>query len=253
MDLQLKDKTVLITGAANGIGRATAQAFGREGCRVVVVDMDSQGGQETARLIQQAKGESQFKQVDVCSSQEFKNAVDFTLENYGALDVLVNNAGIEGDQAPLDQSTEANWDRVITTNLKSVWRGMKLVIPHMVKQGGGAIVNVASVAGLVGFTGLSAYNASKAGIILLTKTVALENATIPIRVNAVCPGVIKTPMVERMTKGDKTLEEQFSAMEPVKRMGLPEEIAQAIVWLSSASASFVTGHAMVVDGGLTAQ
>ncbi len=252
MDLQLHNKAVLITGASNGIGRATARAFGREGCRVLVVDKDREGGEETARLITADNGQALFKQVDVSSGQEFKAVVDFILDKYGTLDILVNNAGIEGEQAPIDQSSEENWDKVIGVNLKSVWCGMKWAIPHMVNRGG-AIVNVASVAGLVGFPGLPAYNASKAGIILLTKTAALENAKTHVRVNAVCPGVIKTPMVERLTKGNKEAEAQFAAMEPVGRMGLPEEVAEAVLWLASASASFVTGHAMVVDGGLTAQ
>ncbi|MCZ7405152.1 MAG: SDR family oxidoreductase, partial [Candidatus Methanoperedens sp.] len=178
-----------------------------------------------------------------------KRAVD----TYGRLDCGINNAGIEGIMAQTADYIEENWERVININLKGVWLCMKYEIPEMQKQGGGAIVNMASVAGLVGFQGMPAYCASKGGIIQLTKVAALEYAKAGIRVNAVCPGVIRTPMVERVTGGNPEAEAQFTAIEPVGMMGTPGEIAESVVWLCSEAASFVTGHPMVVDGGLTAQ
>jgi NAD(P)-dependent dehydrogenase (short-subunit alcohol dehydrogenase family) len=253
MLLGLENKVALVTGGGSGIGRACALAFAREGAKVVVADVQVRGGEETVQMIKEAGGESIFVKTDVSKTADVEALVKRAVDTYGRLDCAINNAGIEGIIAQTADGTEENWNRVININLKGVWLCMKYEIPEMQKQGGGAIVNMASVAGLVGFQGMPAYCASKGGIIQLTKVAALEYAKAGIRVNAVCPGVIRTPMVERVTGGNPEAEAQFTAMEPVGRMGTPEEIAESVVWLCSDAASFVTGHPMVVDGGLVAQ
>ena len=212
-----------------------------------------EGGEETVAQIKAAGGEATFVRADVSQRADVEALVRQTVESYGRLDCAHNNAGIEGDLAPTSDCTEANWDRTIATNLKGVWLCMKYEIPQMVEQGGGAIVNTSSVAGLVGFLNLPAYVATKHGVAGLTRTAALEYAGQGIRVNAVCPGVINTPMIDRIVAGDAEAEAQFTALEPVGRMGSPAEVAQAVVWLCSDSASFVTGIAMPVDGGFVAQ
>jgi NAD(P)-dependent dehydrogenase (short-subunit alcohol dehydrogenase family) len=250
---RLEGKVALVTGGASGIGRATALALAREGAKVVIADVAVEDGEETVRMIEENGGEAIFVETDVSQPDQVEVLINEAVETYGRLDCAFNNAGIEGEQAPTPDCTEENWDRVININLKGVWLGMKYEIPQMLKQGGGAIVNMSSVAGLVGFPNSPAYVASKHGILGLTKTAALEYATEGIRVNAVCPGVIRTAMVERATGGDPEVEAQFATMEPVGRMGKPEEVAEAVVWLCSDAASFVTGHSMVVDGGLVAR
>jgi NAD(P)-dependent dehydrogenase (short-subunit alcohol dehydrogenase family) len=249
---QMKDKVALVTGGSSGIGRAAALAFAREGAKVVVADVQVAGGQETVGLIRDAGGEAVFVRTDVASPVEVKALVDEAVQRYGRLDYAFNNAGIEGTLAPTAECSEENWNRTLEINLKGVWLCMRAEIAQMLKQGGGAIVNTASVAGLVGFQNLPAYCASKGGVVQLTRTAALEYAKMGIRINAVCPGVIRTAMVERVTGGNPQTEAQFVAMEPVGRMGTPEEVAAAVVWLCSDAASFVTGHPMVVDGGLVA-
>jgi NAD(P)-dependent dehydrogenase (short-subunit alcohol dehydrogenase family) len=253
MLLGLENKVALVTGGGSGIGRACALAFAREGAKVVVADVMERGGEETVQMILEAGGESIFVKTDVSKTTDVEALVNRAVDTYGRLDCAINNAGIEGIMAPTADCTEENWNRVININLKGVWLCMKYEIPEMRKKGGGAIVNMASVAGLVGFQEMPAYCASKGGIIQLTKVAALEYAKAGIRVNAVCPGVIRTPMVERLTGGNREAEAQFTVMEPVGRMGTPEEIAESVVWLCSDAASFVTGHPMVVDGGLIAQ
>lgn len=253
MTKQFEGKVALVTGAGSGIGRASALAFAREGAKTVVADVVVEGGEETVRMIKEAGGEALFVKTDVSKAAEVEALIQKVVETYGRLDYAHNNAGIEGTMAPTADCTEENWDRTISINLKGVWLCMKYEIPQMLKQGGGAIVNTASVAGLVGFQGLPAYAASKGGVVQLTRVAALEYAKAGIRVNAVCPGVIRTPMVERLLSGQPEAEAGFIAMEPVGRMGKPEEIAEAVVWLCSDAASFVTGHPMVVDGGLVAQ
>jgi NAD(P)-dependent dehydrogenase (short-subunit alcohol dehydrogenase family) len=243
----------LVTGAGSGIGRAAALAFVREGAKVVVADVATEGGNETVGRIEQAGGQGLFVKADVSAAASVEDMVRTAVEQFGGLDCAFNNAGIEGEQAPTDECTEQNWDRVLSVNLKGVWLCMKYEIAYMRAHGGGAIVNAASVAGLVGFPNIPAYNASKGGVVQLTRTAALEYATDGIRVNAVCPGVIRTPMVERFLGGSPEAEAQFIAMEPVGRMGTPEEIAEAVVWLCSDGASFVTGVPLPVDGGLVAQ
>jgi NAD(P)-dependent dehydrogenase (short-subunit alcohol dehydrogenase family) len=249
---QMQDKVALVTGGSAGIGRAAALAFAREGAKVVVADVQVAGGQETVGLIRDAGGEAVFVRTQVASPVEVQALVDQAVQRYGRLDCAFNNAGIEGTLAPTAECSEENWNRTLEINLKGVWLCMKAEIAQMLKQGGGAIVNTASVAGLVGFQNLPAYCASKGGVVQLTRTAALEYAKMGIRINAVCPGVIRTAMVERVTGGNPQTEAQFVAMEPVGRMGTPEEVAAAVVWLCSDAASFVTGHPMVVDGGLVA-
>ena len=253
MSGELEGKVVLVTGAGSGIGRESALAFAAAGGRVIVSDVVVDGGEETVAQIKAAGGEATFVRADVSQRADVEALVRQTVESYGRLDCAHNNAGIEGDMAPTCDCTEANWDRTIAVNLKGVWLCMKYEIPQMLEQGGGVIVNTSSVAGLVGFLNLPAYVATKHGVAGLTRTAALEYADQGIRVNAVCPGVINTPMIDRIVAGDAEAEAQFTALEPVGRMGSPAEVAQAVVWLCSDGASFVTGIAMPVDGGFVAQ
>ncbi len=250
---QLDGKVALITGAGSGIGRASALAFAREGAKVAVADIVVEGGEETVRMVKEAGGEAFFIKVDVSNAADVEAMVNAVVDTYGRIDCAYNNAGIEGRLASTDEYPEDVFDKVIDINLTGVWLCMKYELPHMLKQGGGAIVNTASGAGLIGVSGMSAYVASKHGVIGLTKTAALEYAKSGIRVNAVCPGLIQTPMVERITAEQPQLGEALVAAEPVGRTGKPEEIAESVVWLSSDAASFVTGHAMSVDGGFVAQ
>ncbi len=250
---RLDGKIALITGAGSGIGRASALTFAREGAKVAVADKLVDGGQETVRMVEAAGGTASFIEVDVSDAASVEAMVNATVETYGHIDCAYNNAGIEGQVAPTDSYADDMFDKVIAVNLTGVWLCMKYEIPRLLEHGGGAIVNTASGAGLIGVAGLSAYVASKHGVIGLTKTAALEYAKSGIRVNAVCPGLIQTPMVERLTADQPQLGEALVAMEPVGRTGRPEEIAESVVWLCSDAASFVTGHAMSVDGGFVAQ
>ena len=252
MEQIFKDKVALVTGGSFGIGRATAVAFAKKCARVVIADWIEDKEEVTLKQIKDSGGEALFVQCDVSKAADVKALVDKTIAVFGRLDYAFNNAGIEGATAPTHECTEENWDKTIGINLKGVWLCMKNEIPQMIKQGSGAIVNCASIAGLSGFVGLPAYTVSKHGIIGLTKTAALENAKAGIRINAVCPGVIHTAMVDRVTGKDKEVEKAYIAMEPVGRMGTAEEVAEAVIWLCSDAASFVTGHAMPVDGGFTA-
>jgi NAD(P)-dependent dehydrogenase (short-subunit alcohol dehydrogenase family) len=246
------NKVALVTGASFGIGQATAVAFAQRGAKVVVADWMEDKEEQTPRQIKEAGGEGIFVQCDVSKSDNVKILFDKILSTYGRLDFAFNNAGIEGHSDPIHQCTEENWDKTISINLKGVWLCMKHEIAQMLQQGNGAIVNCASIAGLNGFNGLPAYVASKHGVVGLTKTGALENARSGIRVNAVCPGVIHTAMIDRVTGKDKEVEKQYIAMEPVGRMGEPSEVAEAVIWLCSDAASFVTGQALAVDGGFVA-
>ena len=249
----LKGRVALVTGAGSGIGRQSALAFARAGAKVVVSDIVIEGGEETVRMIKDAGGEALFVKCDVSKVDDVKALIDKVIATYGKLDCAHNNAGIEGMMAPCTECTEENWDRTIAINLTGVFLCCKYELPHMVEQGGGVIVNTASVAGLVGSAGLPAYCASKGGVVNLTRALALEHAMNNIRINAVCPGVIHTPMIDRLTGNDAEAAAAFTAMEPVGRMGEPEEIAAAVVWLCSDEASFVTGVPFPVDGGFVAQ
>ncbi|MBE0417599.1 MAG: SDR family oxidoreductase [Coriobacteriia bacterium] len=249
----LDGKVALVTGASSGIGRESALAFARAGAKVVVADVDVAGGEETVGMIKKAGGEAVFVKTDVTKKDEVKVLVDKAVETYGRLDCAHNNAGIEGIGGPCTECTEENWDLTIAINLTGVFNCCKAELPQMLKQGGGAIVNTASVAGLVGFPGLPAYVASKFGVNGLTKSIALDYATENIRCNSVCPGVIHTPMIDRLTGSDPEALKAMEAMEPVGRLGKPSEIADAVVWLCTDEASFVTGVNLPVDGALTAQ
>ncbi len=249
----LDGKVALITGGGSGIGRASALVFAREGARLAISDIAVEGGEETVRRVRAAGGEAVFIPADVSQAVQVEALVGQVVKAYGRLDCAFNNAGIEGEIQQTAECSEENWDRTLLINLKGVWLCLKYEIPQMLKQGKGAIVNTASVAGLVGFQGLPAYVASKHGVVGLTKTAALEYARAGIRVNAVCPGVIHTPMVERLFGKQPHWGETVQALEPVGRMGKPEEVAEAVAWLCSDAASFVTGLAMAVDGGLVAR
>lgn len=249
MDLSMSGKVALVTGAASGIGRATALAFAAEGAAVVVSDVDDAGGEQTVSQIRDTGGTATYIHADVSNASDVAALVNDAVLHYGRLDYAFNNAGIEGQTAPTAEATDANWDRVIAIDLSGTFYCMREEMKQMLKQGAGAIVNCSSVAGLIGFAGSSAYVASKHGVIGLTKTGALEGANAGIRVNAVCPGVIATPMVDRVTGKAAEVEASMANMQPMGRMGTPAEIAAAVVWLCSDAASFVTGIAMPVDGG----
>ncbi|HLC28292.1 MAG TPA: glucose 1-dehydrogenase [Dehalococcoidia bacterium] len=249
---KLEDKVAVITGAASGIGRATALLFAREGARVVVADWDESGGSRIAEEIAEAGGEAVSVRTDVSQAEDVRSLINAAVEGYGRLDVLFNNAGVEGELAPTADCSLENWDSVIGINLKGVFLGMKYAIPHMVSHGGGTIINNASVAGVVGFAGLPAYCASKGGVIQLTKAAALEYAKAGIRVNAICPGVIATPMVERVIGDNKEMKKSFEALEPVGRFGTPEEVARLALFLATEDSSFCTGAPFIVDGGFVA-
>jgi len=249
----LEEKVVIVTGGGSGIGRATSLWFAREGAKVIVADVGVEGGKETVKLIREMGGEAVFVQTDVTRAAEVETLIQKAVATYGRLDCAFNNAGIMGAIALTAEGTEENWQVTIDVNLKGVWLCMKYEIPQMLKNGGGAIVNMASVVSLVGFRGLSAYSASKHGVLGLTKSAALEYATAGIRINAVSPGAIRTPLVDAAVRLDPQIEAQLIALEPIGRMGTPEEIAEAVVWLCSDEASFVTGHTLVVDGGMVIQ
>jgi 3-hydroxybutyrate dehydrogenase len=251
----LNGKVALVTGAASGIGRATALTFAREGAKLVIADMNEDGGQQTAHMITENGGEATFVHVDVSNATEVEAMISKAVETYGRLDCAHNNAGVtQRDYPPTGEYPEDDWNRVIAVNLTGVWICLKYELQQMAQQGGGAIVNTASAAGLIGLAGRAAYVASKHGVVGLTKTAALEYAKQGIRVNCVCPGYIRTPMVEYVIQHEgPQLEEQMAAREPIGRLGKPEEIAETVVWLCSDAASFVTGHAMAVDGGWVAQ
>jgi len=247
-------KVAVVTGASSGIGRATALAFAREGASVVVADRCEAGGQETVAMIRDQGGTAIHVTGDVSRDAAVAQLTDATIRTYGRLDYACNNAGVEGTQAPTADYPSDQWDRVLAVNLTGVWLCMKHEIPAMLANGGGAIVNMASILGVVGFANAAAYTAAKHGVIGLTKVAAIEYATQGIRVNAVCPAFIATPMLERagITEGTE-MYAMLAGLHPIKRLGTPEEIAEAVIWLCSDKASFVTGHAMLVDGGYVAQ
>jgi NAD(P)-dependent dehydrogenase (short-subunit alcohol dehydrogenase family) len=241
-------KVAVVTGGGAGIGRAGSLALAREGARVLVTDVSGDAAEATARLIIEAGGTAQAARVDVARAAEVEAMVARAVATFGQLDLAFNNAGINEEHGPLTETTEAEWDRVMAINLKGIWLCMKYEIPAML-AGGGAIVNTASVVGLTGSRGTPAYVASKHGIIGLTKAAALDHASQRIRVNAICPGTIQTPMYVRREGADPEADARRAVAIPLGRLGQPEDVAEAVVWLCSGAAGFVTGHALVVDGG----
>ena len=250
---RLEGKVALVTGGSSGIGRASALAFAREGAKVVIADVDVAGGEGTAKIVEEAGGEAIFVKTDVANATEVEALISKAVKTYGQLNCAHNNVGVTGMWSPVIQCTEENWDYVINVSLKSVWLCMKYEIPQMLRRGGGAIVNTASLVGLVAIENVPAYVASKHGVVGLTKAAALEYAKAGIRVNAVCPGGIRTPPFERHIAKSPQLEAIEISKHPIGRFGTPLEVAEAVVWLCSDAASFVTGLAMAVDGGYTTQ
>jgi NAD(P)-dependent dehydrogenase (short-subunit alcohol dehydrogenase family) len=251
---EFEGKVALITGGGSGIGRATAVAFAREGAQVVIGNRNVERGEETVSIIRKAGGMASFQRTDVMVAAEVEALVEYAVKTYGRLDLAFNNAGIEGDLEPtLIDHTEANFDAVMDINVKGVWLSMRYEIPQMLKTGGGAIVNCSSVAGVIGFPGIGIYSASKHAVIGLTKAAALEFSAQGIRVNAVNPAVIDTEMADRITSGMNVKKDDLTTFHPIGRLGRVEEVAEAVLWLCSDKASFVTGHSMMVDGGFTAR
>ncbi len=251
MDMNFKDQVAVVTGGYSGIGQSTALAFAKRGARVVVGDVADCS--ETLARIKAAGGEAIAVECDVSRMDHVQRLMRTAEETYGRLDHAFNNAGIAGAAAACEELAEADWDRLMGVNLKGVWMCMKHQIPLMAKHGKGSIVNCASILGSVGFANASAYVASKHGVNGLTRAVALEQATKGIRVNSVCPGFIHTPMLDQAVGGSEEGLKQFAALEPMMRMGTPEEVAEAVVWLCSDGASFVSGHCMAVDGAYLAR
>jgi len=251
MASQLEGRVAVVTGGSSGIGRATALRFAGEGARVVIADVNVEGGESTVRLIEDVGGEAVFVRTDVAKAIEVEALINHAVQVYGRLDAAFNNAGIS-IEGRVHEVSEAEWDQLLGVNLKGVWLCMKYELIQMLKQGGGAIVNMSSVWGVVGMTGEAPYVASKHGVSGLTKAGALDYASEGIRVNEVCPGLIHTPMTAN-TLSNPVRRERVVSKEPVGRPGTPEEVAEAVVWLCTDAASFVTGHALVVDGGFLAQ
>lgn len=250
---QMDGKVAIVTGGSSGIGRASALLFAREGARVVVADVDADGGEETVRMIKESGGEGLFLATDVARAADAEAMVEQTIDAFGRLDYALNNAGLEPLPCTTADVPEDDWDQVMAVNLKGVYLCMKYEIPKILDIGTGAIVNMSSGAGLGGVAFGAAYSASKHGVIGLTRSAALDYAPWGIRVNAICPGVVRTPTLERYIDALGMGEEPFVTMEPVGRMGTPIEIAEMVVWLCSDASSFVTGAAIPVDGGLTAK
>jgi NAD(P)-dependent dehydrogenase (short-subunit alcohol dehydrogenase family) len=245
-------KVVLVTGAAAGIGRATALAFGRAGACVVVADTSVEGGHATAGMIVEAGGKALYVKADVSRASDVEALVEKTVNYYGRIDCAVNNAAIEEESQNLADGDEAQFDRIMGVNLKGVWLCLKHELRKMAEQGGGAIVNVSSAAGLVAAPAHAIYAASKHAVVGLTRSAAVEYAKSGIRVNSVCPGSVKTAMLARVLEREPQVEKKLKAAHPAGRFAEPAEIANAIMWLCSEQSSFVTGHQLAVDGGLTA-
>lgn len=250
---EFEDGVALVTGAAAGIGRAIALGFAEHGARVVVSDVDDEGGEQTAAAIEDDGGEALYVHADVSSHDEVEELFETIDDRYGGLDYACNNAGIEGEMGPTGECSLDAWKQTLSVNLDGTFYCLKQELQRMVPNETGAIVNISSVAGFSGFPGMAPYVTSKHGIVGLTKTAALDYAETGVRVNTVCPGVIDTEMIDRATQGDAETRQQYIAMEPVGRMGEPEEVAESVLWLCSEKASFVTGETLAVDGGFLAR
>ncbi|KQO85957.1 SDR family oxidoreductase [Methylobacterium sp. Leaf91] len=244
-------KVAFVTGATSGIGRATALAFAKAGAAVTVADVSEKGNLQTARLIEEAGGRVLAVRCDVSKSEDVKAALDRTIQTFGKLDFAFNNAGIEQPVAPVSEIEDEDFDRLVAINLRGMFLCLKHQVPLLLRNGGGAIVNTSSGAGVKGIAGQAAYAATKHAVIGMTKSAALDYAKDGVRINAVCPGIIDTPMMQRFTGGTPEGLARVIAQEPVGRMGKSEEIAAAVLYLCSDMAAFVIGHAMVVDGGQT--
>jgi NAD(P)-dependent dehydrogenase (short-subunit alcohol dehydrogenase family) len=246
--LRLQGKTAIVTGGGSGIGRATAIRFAKEGAKVVVGDIDTAGGEETVTLIKEREGKAIFVQTDVSDSKQVKQLINTATDSFGSLHIMFNNAGIGNSEVRSVELTEEEWDHVVDINLKGVFLGIKYAVPEIIKAGGGAIINTSSLLGLKGQKYMSAYNASKAGVVVLTKNAALEYGKFNIRVNAIAPGVIDTKIIENW-KQNEWKWPIISKANALGRIGTPDEVANAVVFLASDEASFITGTTLSVDGG----
>lgn len=247
------NKVALITGGSSGIGAAAARLFAAEGAKVVVADVNSEGGEDVAEAIRKAGGDANFVRADVSRAEDVEAMVARTVALYGRLDCAYNNAGILGEIVPLVDQSEAVWDQTLATNLKGTWLCMKFEVMQMLKQGGGAIVNTTATSAIKGSPNRSAYSASKAGVIAITKSAAIEHAELGLRINVICPSHTRSPMLQQIFELRPELEATFIASAPMARIAAPEEVAEGALWLCSDASSFVTGHVLAVEGGYLAR
>ena len=250
----MQDKVAIVTGAGSGIGRAAARLFAREGAKVVVADWSEEGGKETVAIIEEDGGQAALCRVDVSNEAMVKAMVDFAISKYGRLDYAHNNAGIDQiGRDPIHKVEESVWDKVVDINLKGVYFCMKHELAHMLVQGSGAIVNTSSGAGINGVPGMTAYCAAKHGVVGLTRSAALDHAREGVRINAVCPGLVDSALLEETFEQSPELRDVYCGLQPMGRMGLPKEVGDAVLWLCSESASLMNGAVVTVDGGYSAQ
>jgi len=249
---RLSGKNIIVTGGTSGIGKISAIKLAENGANVIICGRNEKKGESVIKEIIDNKGQCKFLKCDITKKTDIENVFELAIKHFGSIDCLFNNAGIEGKITPFADSTEENWDHVINTNLKSIWYCMKNIIHHMLANGRGNILNMASTSGLVGNGfGMSAYAASKFAVIGLTKSVALEYAKHNIRINAICPAFVETPMIDSICQENPKLKRRFEACQPLGRMAKPDEIANAVIYLCSDESSFITGTSFIIDGGLT--